>query len=299
MDGEETGNEGRAFAHALDGVSYELPRLGKLSFENTVANPATGQFTVVASTDDSTPGQIYVYAGTKTASGGPVDRAGLTNGTLYGIKVNGVTTENSATGIPSGTPFTVVSLGNVENATGAALEAASNAAGVTRFLRPEDGAWDPSSPNDFYFVTTNAFTAPSRLWRLRFVDASHPELGGHIDMLLDGTEGQKMMDNITINGRGQVIIQEDPGNQAYVARVHRYDVATDTLTTIAQHDPNRFLLGAPSFLTQDEESSGVVDVSDILGEGWYLLDVQAHYATDAELVEGGQLMALHVPPGRP
>ena len=41
-----------------------------------------------------------------------------------------------------------------------------------------------------------------------------------------------------------------------------------------------------------------VDASSILGDGWYLLDVQAHYATDAELVEGGQLLALHYPGGR-
>jgi hypothetical protein len=39
-------------------------------------------------------------------------------------------------------------------------------------------------------------------------------------------------------------------------------------------------------------------VDDILGEGWFLGDVQAHYATDGELVEGGQLFALHIPPGR-
>jgi hypothetical protein len=36
-------------------------------------------------------------------------------------------------------------------------------------------------------------------------------------------------------------------------------------------------------------------MDDILGEGWYLLDVQAHYGTDTELVEGGQFLALHLP----
>jgi hypothetical protein len=39
-------------------------------------------------------------------------------------------------------------------------------------------------------------------------------------------------------------------------------------------------------------------MDDILGAGWYLLDVQAHYATDAELVEGGQFLAVHLPPGQ-
>src|SRR6185503_11538511 len=45
MNGEENGNAGRAFAHFLDGNSYELPALGKLSFENAVANPSTGDKT--------------------------------------------------------------------------------------------------------------------------------------------------------------------------------------------------------------------------------------------------------------
>jgi hypothetical protein len=169
---------------------------------------------------------------------------------------------------------------------------------VTAFNRPEDGAWDPSNPNDFYFVTTASFTGNSRLWRLRFNDRSNPAAGGTIDMLLNGTEGQKMMDNITITKRGQILIQEDPGNQDHIAKLWLYNIEKRTLTRVAQHDPARFEVGAPGFLTRDEESSGVIDASDILGEGWFLLDVQAHKAsTDVELVEGGQLLALRIPPG--
>ena len=48
MDGEETGAEGRAFAHGMDGTSWELPALGKFSWENSIANPAAG----AASTSD-------------------------------------------------------------------------------------------------------------------------------------------------------------------------------------------------------------------------------------------------------
>jgi len=304
MNGEETSG-GRAFAHALDGTSYELPRLGKLAYENSAANPSTGTKTVVVSQDDTTPlGQVYVYVGNKTATGNPVAKAGLTNGSLYGISVSGFATEPAATGIPSGTPFTAVSLGNVENTTGAQLEAASTANGVTLFQRPEDGSWDSQNPNVYYFVTTASFDGFSRLWRLTFNDASNPAAGGTIDMLLAGTEDggtgarYHMLDNITVDGRGRVIAQEDPGNQAYVARVWQYDPASDELTQIAEHDPARFAPGGSAFLTQDEESSGVIDLSGILGEGWFLLDEQAHYPTDEELVEGGQLLAVHVPPGK-
>jgi Bacterial protein of unknown function (DUF839) len=305
MNGEEVGAEGRAFGHLLNGTSYELPALGTFSWENSVAHPGVGAKTVVVGLDDSTPGQVYVYVGDKKATGNPVERAGLTGGTLYGITVPGFPAEIAASGITSGNAFGAVSFGDVSNWTGAQLEAASNAADVTRFNRPEDGAWDPSSPNDFYFVTTASFSGASRLWRLHFTDPSNPAAGGTISMLLEGTETgdtrerYHMLDNITVNGDGQLILQEDPGNQPYLARVWLYDIATDTLTQVAEHDPARFAPPTPPPFSQDEESSGVIDISDILGQGWYLLDVQAHYPNaDAELVEGGQLLAMHVPPGK-
>jgi hypothetical protein len=300
MNGEERGAEGLAYANALDGTSYQLPWLGRFSWENSLAHPSAGDKTVVIGTDDSGDGQIYVYVGEKQASGDtPVDLAGLSNGVLYGIKVDGFPFENAATGIPSGTAFTAYGLGDVSGISGANLQTMSRDNAVTEFQRPEDGAWDPNNLNDFYFVTTASFSGNSRLWRLHFDDPTNPMAGGTIDMLLDGSEGPKMMDNLTINHRGQVFIQEDPGNQAYLAKIWRYDIATDRLILVAEHDPQRFAPGAAGFLTSDEESSGIIPVFDILGEGWYLGDVQAHYNNgDPELVQDGQLFAIHVPPGK-
>ena len=106
-----------------------------------------------------------------------------------------------------------------------------------------------------------------------------------------------MLDNITVNGRGQVVMQEDVGSQAYLGGVWVYDIASGALVKVARHDPARFTPGAPGFLTKDEESSGVIP-APFLGEGWYLLDVQAHYAISGELVQGGQLLAMHIPPGK-
>jgi secreted PhoX family phosphatase len=172
VSGEEVGAEGRAFAHAEGGISWELPSLGKFSWENAVANPATGRTTVVVGTDDSTPGQIYVYVGEKRTTGNPAERAGLTGGKLFGIKVPGFATEPVNTGVPSGTAFTVADLGSVANETGAQLELASDAAQVTEWQRPEDAAWDPKRPNDLYFAITASFTTQSKLYRLRFADVS-------------------------------------------------------------------------------------------------------------------------------
>jgi secreted PhoX family phosphatase len=240
MNGEETGNEGRAFGHIVTGAdagtSYQLPYLGRFSFENSLANPFPSNKTIVAGTDDSTPGQVYMYIGKKTNSGSVIDKAGLNNGKLYGVAINGLSTEVSA-GFPSpGTAFSLIDLGFVQNTSGVDLNTASNTKGVTSFLRPEDAQWDPANPNDFYFVTTNSFTSPSRLWRLRFIDIRNPELGGIVDVLLDGTEGPKMMDNMTIDKHGRILIQEDVGNQSHLGKVWQYSIGTDGLKQVAQHD---------------------------------------------------------------
>ena len=305
LTGEESGSEGRAFAFIASGAdagkAFELPRLGNMAYENQLANPGTGAKTVVMMTDDTSPlGQIYVYVGDKQSTGNDIEKAGLTNGKFYGIKVTGLVDELTTTTAPAaGLAFTLQEIGpggNVAAMTGAQIQAESEAEGVTEFLRPEDGQWDPTNPNRFYFVTTDAITAPSRLWALDYVDAKNPLLGGTIKMLLDGTEGQVMMDNMTVGSDGHVIIQEDPGNNARLAKVWDYDPATDTLTQLAEHDPARFNGINPSF-NQDEESSGVIDVTSLFNQAgkWvYLLDTQAHFTTgvSTEVVEKGQLQLM-------
>jgi hypothetical protein len=277
------------------GVSYELPYLGKFSWENSVANPATGDKTIVAGTDDATPGQIYFYIGTKTTNGTEIEKAGLSNGNLYGPAVSGLLIETSASIPAPNTPFTMVNLGDVHNMTGTALNTASNSAGVTQFLRPEDGAWDPLHPEDFYFVTTNAFGSPSRLWRMHFTNINDLTQGGTITAVLDGTEGQQMLDNITVDHWGHVLMQEDVGGNARLGKIWQYTIATDQLKEIATHDANRFLNGASNFLTQDEEASGIIDMQEILGAGMFLMVDQAHYGIAGDAVEGGQLLALYNP----
>ena len=251
----------------------------------------------MAGTDDSGNGQVYFYVGAKTDFSNPVEAAGLMHGSLFSIKVDGLTNELNTTSLNGPVPFTAYDFGDVSSLTGTQLEAAS-VGNVTGFQRPEDGAWDPNNPNDFYFVTTASFTGNSRLWKVHFNYPADPAVGRHNRNAARRHRRSEEMDNLTINDLGQIIIQEDPGNQAYIARIWRYDIATDKLVEVAKHDPERFVPGAAGFLTQDEESSGIINASSILGEGWYLLVQQAHYATDPELVEGGQLLALHLPPGK-
>jgi hypothetical protein len=307
LNGEESGVEGRPFAHIASGPdagnSYELAALGNMAYENLLANPHTGDKTVVAVTDDGQNGQVYFYYGDKQSTGSAIDKAGLTGGHLFGIKVadfaaTGDNAPNSTTplGADEQSAFTLFDLGDVSGMTGAQLDLASENAGVASFLRPEDGAWDTINPNRFYFVTTNAFNSPSQLWAADFVDAANPALGGSIKLLLNGSEGQQMLDNIAVDGGGKVTLCEDVGNNAHLGKVWQYDPATESLAQLAVHDSSRFLAGGANFLTQDEEASGVIDISNILGnagERVFLIDTQAHFANGPELVEGGQLMVMH------
>lgn len=311
MTGEENGSEGKEFGLVVTGAeagtAYELAYTGLFSWENAVSSNYSQLKTINVGTDDSTGGQVYIYIGEKQTTGNAVEKAGLMYGDLFGLSVTGIAAEANGT-IVNGS-FTLTKLGadedgdgtpdgDVSKMTGAALETQSNALGVTKFLRPEDVHFDPTNPNVFYFVTTNGFNAPSRLYKATFTDITNPEAGGSIVAVLDGTEGQQMLDNITVNADGKLILQEDPGNQSYLAKVWEYDPVTDTLTQIAQHDPALFTTGQPGFKTQDEESSGVIDVTSLLGDAdtkAYLVDVQSHLnLADPELVQDGQLLAMFV-----
>ncbi len=328
FDGEEVDdpNSARAWARIVTGPhageAWQLPRLGRMAFENAVACPYAQQKTVVIVTDDGNldtagvvanlPSEVYVYIGTKQENGHPIEQAGLTNGSLYGLKIsvdgNPVTEESDLFGLGTSSPiragrFSLHNLGDVSNLTNFQLEAASINAGIARLRRPEDGAWDPRNThkNDFYFVTTANITTNCRLWRLRFDDIEHPENGGTIEILLWGDEGHRMLDNVTIDHHGRILMDEDPGNTPRVSKIWLYQIDTGEFIEVARHNAKFFDPAIPNnadFITQDEESSGIIDAEDILGEGWFLLDVQAHKVNtaDPELVEGGQLLALFVDP---
>jgi VCBS repeat-containing protein len=318
MNGEEGGSNGYPIATIATGTgkgnAYVLGKFnlstngsgltGVGGWENLLANPYAQDKTIVIGNNDGgsglMSGALAVYVGTKTNAGTDVDKAGLTNGSLKFVTVAGnaveiTNTTTRTTGISSGTRFTL------------------SGTASTTFSRPEDGAWDPKDPSKYYFVTTDRLDqvtdgvgsqiGNSRLWRLNFDDITNPEAGGNVDLLINGdiVGGQKvnMFDNMSINQFGQVLLQEDVGGAQHNGKIWQYDIATDSLKVIAQHDAARFGtigVAATSPYTNDEESSGIIDMQDILGAGWSLLVDQAHYPNaNPDLVEGGQLLALFNP----
>jgi hypothetical protein len=310
---EENGDEGRLFGVTTDGQAQQLPRLGLFSWENTLAAPNHSDSTVVIGNEDGAAGQIHVYVGKKQSAGNAFDKAGLTNGTRYVLDLGdeSVSTDPEfrtefGKGVP--VPFTLGSDEIVDwDSSGARQNADAAAKGLT-LNRIEDGAFDPRHPNDFYFVTTEGSPgvdpeepAVTRdgggLWRIRFADVDHPGLGGTIELLLDGSEAPYLNkpDNLGIDDKGNLMIQEDPGNNAHLARIVAYDVDSGARGVVAEFDPALFRAESPSFITQDEESSGIIDAREALGKGWFLFDAQVHKAAaDPAEVEPGQLLALHV-----
>jgi hypothetical protein len=314
---------GYAWAHVATGpdagTSRHLPHLGQCAFENAVASPFPQTTTLVMLLDDSDantdptatpdPSEVYVYVGAKSAVGNDVERAGLVGGTLYGLRVKTpagpVPEETNAYGFGAATStfvgsadFELVSLGDASTFDGYAQQAASITNGVTRFRRPEDGAWDvrPGFENRFYFATT-ASASNGRLFRLTFADLSQPTLGGTIDILLSGTEGHRNLDNLCADAHGRLLIQEDPGGSSRLAKTWLYDLLDGRFIELAAFDFASFDPSGATFLTTNEESSGIVPAFDLLGDGWYLCSAQVHLASsDPEIVEGGQLYAMYVAP---
>lgn len=313
MNGEESGSSGKAWIHFATGVaartSYELPHLGKLSYENCGACPFPQDTTIVISQDDTSGGNggggVYVYVGTKQNTGSEPVKAGLVGGITYGVKVGSGGNENGASGSSpvSGakgvsTSFTLVSLGDVSAKTSTSNMVNGNT--LTWFARPEDGAWDPrpAFKNDYYFLTTASSTGMSRLYRLRFDDIANPAAGGQITCLVDGTEGQVMMDNLCVGQNGKIYTQEDPGGNNRFSKIWEYDTATGAFTSVASFKSSLFAPTGGAPFTNDEESSGIFDISDILGAGKYLFVAQVHTGasntTYPGAVEHGQVLVLTV-----
>jgi hypothetical protein len=327
LHGEETatvgvgqsfgGLGGEAFA-TFDDSTRNLPWLGRMSWENAVVAPGTGDWTVVfcmedgPSTGDALNSQLYMYVGTKECrSSDPLRRNGLRNGRLYMLvgSVLGVSSEASFNVKGASTPGTWVPVNWDQDAS--ALDAESKAKNGFAFVRIEDGAADPRRRNrgDFWFVTTGrpgTANPNGRLYRLA-IDPSDPSAGGAtLTLVLDGTEGMVSPDNIDMNKHGELALCEDPNftPPGRDSSVWGYDVDSGVLTRIAEmdraaakahalaaHPGNTLPAGAD--VDGNWETSGIIDAERWLGRGGWLLDVQAHGLTiqpSAETVEGGQLL---------
>lgn len=188
-----------------------------------------------------------------------------------------------------------------------ALEDWSNANNIFQFIRVEDVAYDPDEPRTVYFTdtgNTRIYQEPStgRLRRLisssdplvpssrssngrlfkMVMNDSNPLLVDEFSIFADGGSppvppapaipppaghpAWRAPDNLDV-GHGSIMVQEDVSN----AKIWQYSLASQTWTHVATVDQDQ------NPATSDNgESSGIVDASRWLGDGWWVLDVQGH-----------------------
>ena len=333
LTGEEAGNESRAFAANEAGQLVQLPRLGLASWESfQVANTKTATTVVLGGEDGSDiTSQLWMYVGTKNNKGLWFEKAGLNNGKNYVLGINGIKTDTAFRASYSKNVSVPVSFNEINWRNSGTLQNEFAQTWGVGFSRVEDGAFDPKNPNVYYFVTTQSnkdakATAPNpatptvsrdggALWKLTFKDVKKPLAGATLTMLLDGSEAPYLSkpDNIEVDDLGNVLIQEDPGNNAQRARLVAYNTKTAQLATVLQFKQQYFEKGQAAFMTEDEESSGVTDVTKFFRKSasdksrYYILNAQIHAtpaisrpdiadaATSlASIIEGGQLYVLEV-----
>ena len=323
---------------ATEGVSV-LSRMGRHNHENTVVVPGGWKWTATLSGDDtftapssqlylhtandtnqilSDKGQLWAFQVTSTDEGAvdPFDPANDANDYLeIGL---GDDWSGRFIHVP-----TDIARGLTEEAPQTALENWSNANNVFQFVRVEDIAYDPDDPRTVYFADTGTTrlaesAVTGRLVRLAsggtnsngrvfkmVLNDKDPRIVDSFSILLDAdtipaAQGGPMRnpDNLDV-GHNSIMVQEDPPNNA---KVWRYDFATGSWTHVA------------TATQPTAETSGILDVSEVFGQGWWALDVQSHinktegtetltYTTPIsgtvltykERREDGQLLLMQIP----
>jgi len=292
----------RGFAWIATGAEagrvYELPHLGRYAIENLLANPflpTTTDKTIVAGNNDTSPqGQVYIYIGTKQSTGNAIEKAGLTNGILYGVKVTsatgytGAVAAELATGLNGN--FTLVSKTDGTNTgatpiwttstTASGLTTNANAAGITGFARPEDGAW--LNATTYLFNTTGSTPSgattqtAAKVYKLSFSNAADYTAGGTISVLVDsarlkGKDGTTawMFDNIAVGRDGLVYVNEDPGANQYVAKTWVVDPTaadpTASALQVMEVDRSRFLGTVNTTITSGVSGGNTIVVASVAG----------------------------------
>jgi len=334
--GEEDGDYSRAFAFDMNGTGIQLPKMGLAGWENFLTKPGTGKTTVIMGNEDynATDSQLYMYVGTKQTTGANfAEKAGLTNGKLYTIALENYLTDNAVRAAAKGTKINVGFNEVNTNPKFGNFTAMAQANGTT-FSRIEDGEFDPKNPNVYYFITTESNKDPlataanpaeptykrdgGGVWKMTFADAKDPFKGATVELLINGTEAPYLSkpDNLTIDENGYLLIQEDPGSNDHVARLVAYRLSDGKIGTIAAFDDKYFAAGGANFITNDEESSGIINVNQFLkpagdSKSYFFFNAQVHaklsasypglvaslsttdvMALDNAAVEGGQYYKL-------
>ena len=322
------------------GEAHGLPALGRFAWENTLVQRNTGERTVIMGMEDGPSNQnpandnsqLYMYVGTKdrSANATVLQRNGLVGGTLYAFRSKNKN-RNSELEFRNGTLVGEwVPLPGAAGMTDVQLEAAADAAGAMVFARPEDGAFNPSKDDEYFFVTTG--DAPTsgpeagqylgnslgRLYSLK-LNPSDPTKDATLSVIYNADEIVAAGGDIAISpdnidaSSEYLMINEDGtgasrpvmGSKGRDGSIWRFDlkpsegIHASSAVRIAELDPPGRNGSPPDPAVGPGvwETSGIIDASSLFGPDTWLSDVQAHSPTPAPVgstvtVEDGQLFLL-------
>lgn len=314
----------------FDNELHTLPALGRYSKENTVVQPHRGTRAVIFSTEDgpaTLDNQLYMYVGKKdrSAHASVLERNGLVDGTLYVFRSLDPARNSERTFVTSSVKGEWVPIPNAGALTDVQLEASSDAANAMTFIRPEDGAFNPNNPNEFFFDTTGSSSGSAegvnelgRLYSLRL----HPgnplkpatlTIVYNADLVVAGGGDTAISPDNLDASRRYLMINEDGTTESRAVMaakgrdgsIWRFDltkgptgavgVDATTATRVAELNPpgrDGTPVGPGVW-----ETSGIIDASGLFAADTWLSDVQAHPPTTPPggptvTVEDGQLFVM-------
>ena len=212
---------------------------------------------------------------------------------------------------------------DAEALTDTQLEAASDAAAMT-FVRPEDGAFNPNNPNEFFFNTTGSSSGADegvnelgRLYSLRLHRATLKLATLSVVYNADtvvaaGGDIAISPDNLDVS-RQYLMINEDGTTESRAVMaakgrdgsIWRFDLVKgptgrsgSTPRPRPEWPSSTRRAATASGWPGVWETSGIIDTSGLFGPDTWLSDVQAHPPTTPPVgptvtVEDGQLFLLH------
>ncbi|HTI29164.1 MAG TPA: alkaline phosphatase PhoX [Methylomirabilota bacterium] len=304
------------YLDAKTGSFKKIAGAGRMNHENTVVVPGGWGGIVALTGDDTftaPSSQLYMYSASSAGAfkqdrgslwafrvtaknGTPVTATDAFNGANDYLDIGA---NDTVSGEFIAVPDDIArgTSGNPQTA----LETWSNANNVFQFVRVEDIGYDPDNPRTVYFADTGSSRikedSSGRLFRPADLVANKPwfNTDGRVFKMVLNSSNPKLVDSLSVLAQGRLTVSEADGTtttvDAGVGFLNPDNVAVGHDTLMVQEDASTsptlndiwsYPLGGGSWtrvatVTQSAaETSGIVDASQWLGDGWWIFDIQSH-----------------------
>lgn len=315
--GEETvpaGHDGSSIVmNAVTGAWTEAKHFGHIQHENLVPVERLKKFVLVTTDDDFRIGSPSLFLAYMADSFADAVSGDPSHGSLYVWKATNATDTPASITEGATIPGEFVPLTQAENANSVTIKTAAAAKGAFKFSRLEDVATAQQTPGRLYFADTGKIGDVSETGRIyqMDIDPSDPTKASLTFLLDSATHGFANPDNLDTSAHSLVFLEDrEAPYRAIHNRVLVYNLDEHTVRVVARVDPY------PGQTPGTWESSGVINAQTLLGNNWWLIDVQAHPTgaisrerqpgptapgaqptpnTGAPNGEDGQLLSIYIP----